>query len=69
MRNYITPDHCALSDALTEARHLSSVANSNRRLEVVQNERRSDTADASLDLPRKAVPPSSDFEGFGSFSG
>jgi hypothetical protein len=69
MRNYITPDHCALSDALTEAQHLSSVANSNRRLEVVHNERWSDADGASLDLPSKVVPPSSDFEGFGSFSG
>ena len=69
MRNYITPDHCALSDPLAEARHVSSVANSNRPLDVVHDNRWSEATGASLDLPSKVVPHSSDFEGFGSFSG
>jgi hypothetical protein len=69
MRNYITPDHCALSTPSTEARHVSSVANSNQRLELVKDDRNSNVTDARSNLATKVAPHSIDFEGFGSFSG
>jgi hypothetical protein len=69
MRNYITPDHFDLSDTTTEARHVSSVANSNQRLGLVHDDRNGKPAGSRSDMPGKVVQPSPDFEGFGSFSG
>ncbi|POR42694.1 hypothetical protein [Methylobacterium sp. V23] len=69
MRNYITPKHCPLSDAAIEKRHVSSVANSNQRLELVQDDRIRDASQKHFSVPSKVVPSTSDFEGFGSFSG
>lgn len=66
MRNYITPEHCPLSDAAIEARQVSSVANSNQRLELVHNDRLSDAEGNRVGAPSAVV--SSDFQGFGSFA-
>lgn len=68
MRNDITTDHFDVSDASIEVRHTPSVANSKRPLELVRDDRRAAVRGWD-DLPAKIVPPTSDFEGFGSFSG
>ena len=69
MRNYITPDHCNLSDVETEARNVSRVANGNQRLSLVRGDRDGEPARPPTAIPGKVVLPSSDFEGFGTFSG
>ncbi|WP_156647608.1 hypothetical protein [Methylobacterium sp. Leaf87] len=68
MRNYITTDHFDFSDVSIDVRHTPSVTNGKRPLELVRDDRRGEVRGWD-DLPTKIVPPTSDFEGFGSFSG
>jgi len=68
MRNYITPAQFDLPDASIEVRQAHARLSGRRPLELVRDDRHRH-ADTRSNLRGKAIPPVSDFEGFGSFSG
>jgi hypothetical protein len=68
MRNHITPDHCALPGPSIEAGPGSSAALRTQRLERLHDERSGDVTGPPPRPPGAGVSPTSDFEGFGSFS-
>jgi len=69
MRNHITPEHSPLSDPAVKTHHAPVAANSDERLELPDDDQTDGAAVAQVRLPSKGDAPSSDFEGFGSFSG
>lgn len=68
MRNTITPSPFTLSMTAAEAPHAVTAASRSQRPDRTLANRTHDAGSASKGLI-KVVPPSSDFEGFGSFSG
>lgn len=68
MHNHIQSDRPAWLSQSKQPSFGFEVANTNQRLQLTHDERQAGTAQVRAMEASKVVPPSSDFEGFGSFS-
>jgi hypothetical protein len=68
MHNHIKSDRPSWLSQSKQPSFGSNAANSNQRMQLSYDERKADIAKVRADEAGKVVPPSSAFEGFGSFS-
>ena len=68
MHNHIKSDRPSWLSQSKQPSFGFNAANTNQRLKLTYDEHRADAAKIRADVSGKVIPPSTDFEGFGSFS-